>query len=57
MKKKRHAPEEFIRLLRECDSSPLSQEKILPAEADFSGDHENAMKNLTCCHAALTPQG
>jgi putative transposase len=28
MKQKRHTPEEVIRLLRECDSSPLSQEKF-----------------------------
>ena len=28
MKQKGHTPEEVIRLLRECDSSPLSQEKF-----------------------------
>ena len=28
MKQKRHTPEEVIHLLRECDSSPLSQEKF-----------------------------
>jgi hypothetical protein len=28
MKQKKHTPEKVIRLLRECDSSPLSQEKL-----------------------------
>ena len=61
MKQKRHTPEEFIRLLRECDSSPLSQgksfQKTQISVPITKTQWKIPARNLICCHAATTLQG